>query len=137
MAAIEIEGRRSFLGFGLVRPFQRAGGADFVTAGGERGLASALGQILGTTPGDLRWRPSFGADLQPIRHQNMTEERLALAITLATNSIVAFEPRIQLQDVKAESIETKLRVSARWQAIATNNPLNQVLTGPVVTEVEL
>jgi len=37
-----------FLGFGLVRPFQRDGRADFAAAGGEQLVRSAVGQVLGT-----------------------------------------------------------------------------------------
>jgi hypothetical protein len=37
-----------FLGFGLLQPFQRDGRADWVAAGGEPLIRSAVGQILGT-----------------------------------------------------------------------------------------
>jgi hypothetical protein len=38
----------NFLGFGLLRPFQRDLRSDFAAAGGERLIRSAVGQILGT-----------------------------------------------------------------------------------------
>ncbi len=137
MAGPTIEGKRSFLGFGLIRPFQRAGGNDFLVAGDVRLIASAIGQILGTKPGDLRWRPSFGVDLERVRHKNLTEENEALALALSANALSQFEPRIEFSVAKAEKKDTTLKITVEWQVIAANTPRNQVLLGPVTTEVEI
>lgn len=137
MAAIETDGQQSFLGYGLVRPIQRAGGNDFVAAGGERLIRSAIGQILGTKPGDLRWRPSFGCDLERFRHANMDEGLLALVRAAVAGALRIYEPRIQLTNVTLNKDDTKLLIMVTWQVIDVNTATNQTLLGPIETEVSV
>lgn len=135
MPAPTIEGLTSILGFGLVRPFQRAAGADFVRAGGERVVRSAIGQIMGTLPGELRWRPTFGTDLERIRHRGMSEEMVGTARALTEGAIGAWEPRISGIATKMRMVDTQFFIEVRWQVVGQGSLANQVLLGPVTQEV--
>src|SRR4051794_584912 len=89
-----------FLGFGLVRPFRGDGRADFLAAGGESVIRSAVGQILGTvgasdgTPGEIPWRTDFGSLLHRLRHQKNDSVLQELARVYVVDALKRWEPRI-------------------------------------------
>lgn len=137
--------RRNTLGYGLITPFRRTASSDFLAAEGEPLVSSSLEQILGTRPGELRWRPDFGIDLERYRHKNNSP---ALGQQLAqeeAEAISAWEPRVQLISVSASISAAEpgdpfarnvVTTRVNW-AVTTGamSPENNVLIGPVSQEI--
>ena len=126
-----------FLGFGLVRPFQRDGRADFVAAGGEQLVRSAVGQILGTigasenTPGELPWRTEFGSLLYRLRHQKNDSVLQELGSVYVVEALKLWEPRVIVSDVRItrerHDGENLLAIRIRYDVVSTNTPGNDVI----------
>lgn len=125
------------LGFGLTRPFQRDGRADFAAAGGEALIRNAVGQILGTigesdvTPGEVPWRTDFGSLLYRLRHQKNDTVLQELARVYVVDALKRWEPRIL---VTAATIgreqhdgENVLAIRIRYHVTSTNTHGNNVL----------
>jgi len=126
-----------FLGFGLTRPFQRDGRADFNAAGGEAVIRSAVGQILGTigaseiTPGEVPWRTEFGSLLYRLRHQKNDSVLQELARVYVVDALKRWEPRIVVTAVTVGRLrqggENVLAIRIRYDVISTNTPGNDVI----------
>jgi phage baseplate assembly protein W len=129
---------QEFLGFGLTRPFQRDGRADFAAAGGEQLIRSAVGQILGTigasdvTPGELPWRTEFGSLLHRLRHQKNDNVLQELARVYVVEALKRWEPRVVVAAVQIsrEQHEAKnvLAILIRYDVINTPGS-NVIMSG--------
>jgi hypothetical protein len=136
-----------FLGFGLLRPFQRDGRADFVAAGGEALIRSAVGQILGTigasdiTPGEIPWRADFGSLLNRLRNQKNDAVLRELARVYVVEALKRWEPRIIVTDVAVGRLrqdgENVLAIRVRYDVISTNTPGNNVILSGIEQTVRL
>jgi phage baseplate assembly protein W len=126
-----------FLGFGLVRPFRRDGRADFLAAGGEPVIRSAVGQILGTVgasdgmPGELPWRTDFGSLLYRLRHQKNDNVLQELARVYVVDALKRWEPRIVVTAVQVsrEQHDGKnvLAIRLNYDVVSMNVPGNGVI----------
>jgi phage baseplate assembly protein W len=139
MPGLPIEGKQSFLGYGLVLPFARTGGADFRAAGGATLVSACVSQIVGTVQGELRWRPSFGLDAEKLRHKNMNEGLEELGRQKVADAVSTWEPRVAIIDAEVlrEQTERTLRIRIVWTIEARNNPRNRVLIDPITQEVPI
>lgn len=125
-----------FLGFGLTRPFQRDGRADFAAAGGEPLIRSAVGQVLGTIgasetrPGELPWRTDFGSLLHRLRHQKNDSVLQELGRVYVVDALKRWEPRVIVTNVRLireqHDGENILAIRLRYDLISTNTPGNNV-----------
>ncbi len=125
------------IGFGLLRPFQRDGKADFAADGGERLIRSAVGQILGTmgssdfTQGELPWRTELGSLLRLLVHQRNDTVLQELARVYVVDALKRWEPRVVVTSVKVtrETLdgENVLAIRLRYSVISTNTPGNNVI----------
>lgn len=138
---------RNTLGFGLVWPLRRLASSDFVAAEGEALIRTCISQILGTRPGELPWRPSFGVDLERFRNKgNRAGLGEAISSTIAT-ALQEWEPRIRVSRCTAQSeaadpslpyTMNKITVRIDWAVVSGATPeANNVLIGPVSQEVTL
>jgi hypothetical protein len=126
-----------FLGVGLIRPFRRDGRADFLAAGGELVIRSAVGQILGTvgaserTQGEIPWRTDFGSLLYRLRHQKNDSVLQELARVYVVDALKRWEPRIIVTAVTVQREqhdgENVLAIRIRYDVISTNTPGNNVI----------
>lgn len=126
-----------FLGFGLVRPFRRDGRADFLAAGGEPVIRSAVGQVLGTigasdvTPGEIPWRTEFGSLLHRLRHQKNDSVLQELARVYVVDALKRWEPRIVVTAVtvgrEQQDGDNVLAIRIRYDVISTNTLGNNVI----------
>lgn len=97
--------RDAYLGFGLIRPFQRDLKNDFANTGGVALVKSAIGQILGTrassdfTIGEMPWRTEFGSIVYLLRHQPNTDVLQELARVYVADALRLWEPRVALRRV--------------------------------------
>ena len=134
---LQIAYRRDLLGYGLIRPLQRLGGNDFVTAEGEALIASAVKQILSTRPGELPWRPSFGMNLEVYRHQNNNEGLAALIADSVVEALQLWEPRLEISEAFVSIEDSTINVRVVWQVVSRASTGSNVLLGPVQQEVEI
>jgi len=136
-----------FLGFGLVRPFRRDARADFLAAGGEQAIRSAVGQILGTvgasemTQGEIPWRTEFGSLLHRLRHQKNDSLLQELARVYVVDALKRWEPRIIVTDVRItreqQDRDNVLAIKLRYDVISTNTPGNNVILPGIAQTVRL
>jgi phage baseplate assembly protein W len=68
-------------------------------------LASSIRMILRTVPGERPFRPSFGSWLSIMVFANMTEGAAFQAAAEAKRALIAWEPRISVQDILFELVE--------------------------------
>lgn len=132
-----VEVQRDILGNGLTTPLQRISGNDFVSASGENLVRSCIAQILGTRPGELPWRPTFGVDLEPYRHKSSSG---ALAQSVADEIVQAiskWEPRVTISSVVARAEDNVIKATITWALITAAVEGNNVLIGPIDQEVEI
>lgn len=138
--------KRELLGKGIVAPLARHQGNDFVSAEGEPLVKASVRQILHTRPGQLRWRPGFGLDIEDYRHTNATDVLAGQLADELTHQLTRFEPRLNIADAVASlqpsdpsnlasrnKIDVKVTWSINTQALA-NSP---VLVDPVTQEETL
>lgn len=128
-----------FLGFGLLRPFQRDA-RDFAAAAGEQLVRSAVGQVLGTigatenTPGELPWT-EFGSLLHRLRHQKNDSVLQELARVYVVDALKRWEPRVIVTDVRVSREqhdgENVLAIRLRYDVVSTNTPGNNVILSGV------
>ncbi len=101
---------RSFLGFGLIRPFVRDQKGDFAAAEAEVLVRACVGQVLGTrgrnakSEGEMPWRTDFGSLLFTLRHAPNDPVTQALAKTYISDALGAWEKRVR---VRALSFRTE------------------------------
>lgn len=132
--------KKDLLGNGLTIPFQRVGGQDFASAHGSPLVKSCVAQIMGTRPGELRWRPKFGMDVEPFRHRNLTGASAQALGAEVYRALSEYEPRLTQIDVATHFTEVdsnKVIVEVKWQITAQSSPGSAVLVGPVSQEVEV
>ena len=130
------------LGFGPVRPWRRDQKLDWASAKGQKLVASAVGQVLGTrassdyTQGEVPWRTEFGSLLYLLRHRNNTPTTRELARVYASQALARWEPRLRVTGVAVKSQEVQglgnvaVAVRVRYDVLAGQQPgSGTILTG--------
>jgi phage baseplate assembly protein W len=107
-------------GVGVLRPFRRTPQGKINIGGGQALLASNVGQVLGTNPGEVRWRPSFGVNLTNLRQRANTLAAPDLARVSIGSAIGRWVKKVQLTEVVIEPItfgsQNRLDVTVLWTA---------------------
>ena len=119
----------SILGNGLISPLRRLGKSDFVSGFGEDLIRSAIRQILMTNPGEIPWRPSFGAGLDRFRHRGTTLTLQSQIEILLRQSVQHHEPRAEVHKVQISVTGEQLTVEFAW-SIVQNGSARNVIAGP-------
>jgi phage baseplate assembly protein W len=95
----------SFLGNGLIIPFERDGKNDFANASGRANIESALQLILGTkgssgfTQGELPWRPEFGSVIHHLKLQPNNPGLREQAHHFVVEAVQRWDRRIEITNV--------------------------------------
>lgn len=129
--------KKNLLGTGLIAPLRRSGGKDFISGSGEALLRSCIKQILGTRPGELPWRPTFGIDLESYRHSNLPEAMKQLLSDQIKHVLLDNESRLSDVNVQIQQEDSTVYVRVMWTVSTSTAGGGNVLIGPVVQEVEL
>lgn len=134
----------SFLGNGIIRPFQRDKKNDFANASGPRLVRSTVGQILGTQAegevanGELPWRHGFGSQMYLLKHR---KGRIVaeLGRQYAQDALARWEPRVVVTQVDpvfdSENRVASFKITV--DLISENAPGNQVLIPGVEVEIPI
>lgn len=112
------------LGSALIRPFRRTERNDFLQGFGVPEVMSGVGQVLGTEPGTLPWRPDFGCAIGRLRHQANSATTEDLARVFVQDALQQWEPRVQLTSVaqvpagdKTISLRVTTRIGSKIQTV--------------------
>jgi phage baseplate assembly protein W len=128
---------RDLLGNGIITPMRRVAGSDFVTGNGETLVRSSVRQIMGTKPGELRWRPDFGMDLERYRHRGATKALSQQLSNEISSGLTRWEPRLAELEVLADVNDNVINVKLLWDTASAISDNNAVKLGPVQQEVEV
>jgi len=138
MSSMTIEQyKKNLLGTGLIAPLRRSGGKDFISGSGEALLRSCIQQILGTRPGELPWRPTFGVDLESYRHSNLPEAMKQLLADQIKQVLLDNESRLSDVNVQIQQEDSTVYVRVMWSVSIATSASGNVLIGPVTQQVEL
>lgn len=136
---------KSFLGRGVVRPFQRAAN-DVSNASDVKLIRSAVSQILGTQCsdasgrllGELPWRHRFGSQLYRLKHKKgiVLQE---LARVYVIDALARWEPRVQITRtlVTFDRDLRTLTITIRYNVISVNKPGNNVMISNIDQSIDV
>lgn len=98
-------------------------------ADGEENIRSSMRLLLMTNLGERAMRPDFGCDAPRLVFAPGTVQYLSLLETTVREAVRDWEPRVELDEVTAESVSndaTRVSVSIRYRIRRTNTKQNLV-----------
>jgi phage baseplate assembly protein W len=119
---------RAFLGVGWSYPMPSEPEGDVAMSAYDADVREAVLIILGTSKGERRMRPDFGAGLHALVFEPMNTTTLALARHQVEEALVTWEPRIDTVtvDVIADAPQGRLMITIGYRVRATNTFYNLV-----------
>ena len=102
--------RRSFLGTGWSFPPTFVRGEGVVMVEEEDDISSSLEILLTTEVGERVMQPLYGCDLRRLTFEPLDRTLEAYMKDLIETAILYFEPRILLDDVRFELLDTEGRL---------------------------
>jgi phage baseplate assembly protein W len=120
---------RAFLGVGWAFPPRLEPDGRVAEAVYEQDVREAITIILGTTPGERVMRPEFGSGLRSLVFEPVNPTTLARVQTRVRDSLVTWEPRIDVLDVRVTprgSPPSTLLIELSYRVRATNTLHNLV-----------
>lgn len=98
--------QRDFLGVGWSFPTATdPASGDVSLSAYERDVKEAIRIILQTAPGERVMRPGFGCGIHDLVFAEINSTTMTAVENAVRDSIVAFEPRIELLDVRVDPLE--------------------------------
>ena len=121
----------AYLGQGILRPFQRDEKNDVANDTGLRLVAACVGQVLGTKPGEIPWRPAFGSRLHLLRHRPNNPALAQLAQVYVLEALQKWERRVRVvrtqvsksADGREMRIDVTFNIVDRYGTIIAANQL--------------
>jgi uncharacterized protein len=117
------------LGRGWAFPVRPAPQGDVGMVAAEEDVRESIVLILETERGERVMRPDFGAGLRDFVFDPITTTTLALVRSRVEESLVAWEPRIDVDAVRvsdAEAAAGRLLISVDYRVRSTNSFYNLV-----------
>jgi uncharacterized protein len=118
-----------FLGTGWRFPILPDGSGRLAYASGEESIRDCLVVLLQTALGERVMRPDFGTDAPRLVFAPGSQLHLQALQTSIREAVRDFEPRVELDDVRAEAEpedETRVTVSVAYRVRRTNTRANLV-----------
>jgi phage baseplate assembly protein W len=118
-----------FLGRGWAFPISAGPDGDVSLAVGPEDVREAVRLILETEPGERVMRPDFGGGLRSFVFAPLSTSTLALVRHRVEQSLIRWEPRIDLDDVRVapDSVEPgRLNIEIDYRVRETNTFYNLV-----------
>jgi phage baseplate assembly protein W len=95
--------QRDFLGVGWKFPLQVTPGGQIARAGYEQRVEESIYLILSTSQGERVMLPDFGCGIHDLVFAPNNAMTLTLVVQMVRQALVAYEPRIDVLDVTAET----------------------------------
>src|SRR6188768_2407222 len=95
--------QREFLGVGWKFPIQVTPGGSIARAGYEQRIEEAIYLILSTAPGERLMMPDFGCGIHDLVFAPNNVATVSMVTRAVRQALVAYEPRIDVLDVTAET----------------------------------
>lgn len=117
--------QREFLGVGWKFPLQVTPSGQIARSSYEKRIEESVFLILSTSKGERLMLPEFGCGIHDLVFAPNNSMTLTLVVQMARQALVAYEPRIDVLDVTAQSAPEQpnlllIRISYRIRA---NNAL--------------
>jgi phage baseplate assembly protein W len=127
---------RAFLGVGWRFPLQVTPNGAIASARYEQRIEESIYLILSTAKGELVMEPDFGCGIHDLVFGPNNSATIALVVDEVRRALVAFEPRIDVLTVNAETSSEQpnvllIRVDYRIRA---NNTLGNLVYPFYITE---
>lgn len=125
----KLDPAKAFLGIGWAFPPQVAADGTLAQAAYEHDIREAIWIILGTNPGERVMRPDFGAGLSQFVFEPVNTTTLALIKKRVEESLVDWEPRIDVMGVIVTSEppeRAKVLINLTYRVRSTNTVHNLV-----------
>jgi len=124
-----VDPNRAFLGIGWAFPPRVEADGTIAEAVYEEDIRQAIRIIIFTNRGERVMRPDFGAGLNEFIFANVNTTTMALVETRVRESLITWEPRIEVQEVRVTSDpgeRNKLLIDLTYRVRATNTLHNLV-----------
>ena len=95
--------QRDFLGVGWKFPLQVTPGGQIAQARYEQRIEESIYLILSTSKGERVMLPEFGCGIHDLVFAPNNSTTIAVVVQTVREALVAFEPRIDVLDISAES----------------------------------
>lgn len=95
--------QRDFLGVGWKFPLQVTPGGAIAQAKYEQRIEESIYLILSTAKGERVMRPDFGCGIHELVFASNNTTTIALVVQTVRQALVAYEPRIDVLDISAET----------------------------------
>ncbi len=128
-AQANLDPARAFLGIGWAFPPGVAADGSTAEAAYEEDIRQAVRIILGTNPGERVMRPDFGAGLNAFVFEPINTTTMAQVQNRVEESLVAWEPRIDVLSVKVTAAQAslgRLLIDINYRVRANNSVHNLV-----------
>ncbi len=129
MSSKNIDPTKAFLGVGWAFPPRVEADGVIAEAVYEEDIRQAIRIIIFTNRRERLMRPDFGAGLNEFIFANVNTTTMALVETRVRESLINFEPRIEVEDVSVtgdKSERNKLLIDLSYRVRATNTLHNLV-----------
>jgi phage baseplate assembly protein W len=110
MSGTQRNSRREFLGVGWKFPLQVTPGGTIAQAKYEQRIEESIYLILSTAKGERVMLPDFGCGIHELVFASNNTTTIALVVQKVREALVAFEPRIDVLDISAESAPDQLNL---------------------------
>jgi phage baseplate assembly protein W len=124
-----LDPNKAFLGIGWAFPPRVEADGVIAEAVYEEDIRQAIRIIIFTNRGERVMRPDFGAGLNEFIFANVNTTTMALVETRVRESLVTWEPRIDVEEVRVTSDpgeRNKLLIDLTYRVRATNTQHNLV-----------
>jgi len=118
-----------FLGTGWSFPVETDHRGDVDLSSGESDIKESIRIILGTAKGERLMRPEFGCDIHKHLFSAATPATLNLIESSVRESLVRWEPRIDIESVEARTDDenpNKILIEIEYHVRTTNSLSNMV-----------
>jgi phage baseplate assembly protein W len=95
--------QRDFLGVGWKFPLQVTPGGQIARARYEQRIEESIYLILSTSKGERMMLPEFGCGIHDLVFAPNNSTTIAVVVQTVREALIAFEPRIDVLDINAES----------------------------------
>ncbi|MFB2971838.1 GPW/gp25 family protein [Aerosakkonema sp. BLCC-F183] len=119
----------NFLGVGWISPVQLNKAGKIEMARDEDCVGQSILMILNTAKGERIMRPDFGCGIHDLVFANNSPGTIGQVINEVRQSLIDWEPRIDVLEVDAYSDENQpnlLLIQINYQVRTTNNRFNLV-----------